>query len=124
MSITVDFVGTPLSGEEPLSVAFTSTVVSVSPGIRRRVRVRRSDFSSQEAYELALKAAASESGLAYLPEAEKKPERKQRKRVRSEPLSIENEIRMVEESERRRKAEEEQELAMVLKVVKMIEERV
>lgn len=127
MSIAVDFVGTPLSGEEPLSVEFSLTVVSSSAGIRRRVRVRRADFSTQEGYELALKAAASEAGLTYIPSKEPHVQKPNRKRISTVPvdksLSIDSEIMSVQETERKRKRKEEQEdLELLVSMVKVIDE--
>jgi hypothetical protein len=75
MTLTVDFAGTPLTGEEPLSVTFTLTYVVTSDadvaapsssGVKKRrpYRVRRADFSSDETYQLAIKAALADSTFA------------------------------------------------------------
>lgn len=53
-----------------------------SAGIKRRpFRVRRADFSSQENYELALKAAIAGAGMVELPELVEAPVKKAKPKI-------------------------------------------
>jgi hypothetical protein len=65
----------------PFDVIAAPAVVAPSAdagrGRKRIFRVRRSDFSSQETYELALKAALAEANLAILSDREPEPEENQ-----------------------------------------------
>ncbi len=101
-------------------------------GVKRRpYRVKRSDFSSQEAYELALKMAMAEARFAVVPAPDEvvpppPREKRQQKRVVGvdKSLSLDTDIKLSHaEFLRLQKAADMEEMELLAMFVKMIEDR-